>query len=535
MPDKPSKLRRTLISSLALMLAVASIGGAVTLGASPSYSGPLDDQMNEVSPVGEGRALAVTATGIAIGVTAVAATAKTACDKEILICKDDAPTAEQMAKADALETKTEIHGEAASSRQYQDNFFQQFDNDATGMKTIARTEGKQAYVRSLENGSSEAIARSEARQAVADYFSTRQKMLASQWETVLVQGENMAATAQNTSNMSESFTKQLTYTEYGPDESKIYDFNYVEGTQAVPLVNGSSTQVISYGASAARVRSGGDPFWPWKNYTATLADSPDIYPQPDENPDVHVKFNHVSVQPPNDNFQSVEYLNFSSFHQRWNTLQQYNTEVQNNLDDFINLTYSQWDAGKIDSSDLVDPYLGAREYDPQNSSSWALRSAMAMGINPPNSTGSIANMTIQTESGNLTGLLMTPGDFTFETGTSYDASNQTGTQYVFDPDTGEMTKISGNYSILEIRGTDGSTQTTIEYQDTQAGATNLTEFKQRMERNQDLLAEIEARQKALRDQLNNGGVGPLEGILGGSVPGIAIIAAAGAALLLLRN
>ena len=523
-------MKRALSSFVAMMLVVAAVGGAVTLGASESYNGPLDDTMQSVSPVGESRALGAVTVGV--GIVAVTAGANYACENEIYICKDDAPTQEQMKKVDALETKTSIHAQALSARQYQDNFFQQFDNDATGMKTIARSEGKNAYVRALENGSSEAIARSEAIQAVADYYSTRQEMLISQWETAVHTFDSMHFTAQNSSGITTESAPD-NWVGVNPDYKKSSsnngkaDWNEYDGivNETVPLVNGSTTSVnalnihvVQAGTTKAQknvtVASGNVSY---SDYSTSYMDA-----------------THLFVKRPNDNFNNVTQLEFDLWESRWDKLEQQNTEVQNNIDDFVNLTYSQWDAGKIDSSDLVDPYLGAREYDPKNSSTWALRSAMAMGINPPSNTSSIANMTVTSGDRNYTGLLMTPGDYTLETGTTYNASNQTGTQYVWNPETGEMQTLSGEYSISRIDGPDGSTQSSVTYEDTRAGATNLTEYKQRVQRLQNLTAQVEARQQRLRAQLGGGGNTPgwlqdiLEALGLGSLPttaGIGVLVA----------
>ena len=516
-------LKRSVSACLALLVVLAAFGGAVSFAQSGDAPEPVADSINSVSPVGESRALGGTI-AVGVGVVAVTAGVNVACEEEILICKDDAPTAKQMAEADALETKTSIHSQAASSAQYQANFFQTWDNDANGLKTIARTEGKQAYVRALENGSSEPIARSEARQAVADYFTSRQQMLISQWNTTVITVNRSQAVADNTSNLSSGYIhidnndKQFVSSADNPRGDPVYikaSFGAEGPAKSVPLANGSTAMSASLTWSNFEV-------YPNANYNdddgsftetsdSTVANMGKIKYQIYSNTGT-IKMDDVLVKPPNENFDSVQYVKPGEYASRWSKLQQFNTEVQNNLDDFVNLTYSQWDADKIDSSDLVDPYLGAREYDPQNSSSWALRSAMAMGINPPSNTSDIASMTVTNGGQNLSGLLMTPGDYTLETSTVYNASNQTGTQYLFNPETGEMQTLSGEYTINGIEGTDGSSQSSVTYENTRASATNLTEFKQRMEKNQEYLAEIEARQKALRDELDDDSGGWLEGL-----------------------
>ena len=522
-----SRLRRTLISCLALMLAVAAIGGAVTLGQSNHAPERVQDAAQSVDPVREGEAGAVVV-GAVIGAYAVG---MAACDAGYTC---DSPSAEEMAKADALETKKSLHQQALTQRQNNDNWHQQVSNELQDTKSIARMEGKNEYIRELNNGTVEAVARAEAREAVADYYAVRQKMMIQQWKTTLVRGDSMAFTAQNTSEMGENFVKGTTTSDNGQEDNyNVGSVTYLATNQTISLTNGTTETVpaMQFDYSWSSTDSNGYT----TNGDGTITSGIASNPSSDG-----LTIETVYTSPPNDNYDSVTYVDFSEWVTRWNTVQQYNDDVQNEIDDYVNSTYDQYQQGEIDSSDLVDPYLGAREYDPQNSSSWALRSAMSMGINPPEETGSIDTMTVTTDNETVSGLLMMPGDQTVETGAVYNASNQTGQQYVLNPETGEMQELTGEYTVSKITKPDGSTRAAVEYTDTEYGATDITEYQQKMERLNNLTAQVNARQQRLRQAASGGSSAAswlnnfLDGIGLGGIPAGAVIVLAVLTLLAIR-
>jgi hypothetical protein len=479
------KTKRAVSACLALLVAFAAVGGAVSLA---------EQRGIDASPVGETEAGAVT-TAVVVGTLAVGTT-KTLCEAGY-IC--DSPSAEDLAEADALETKKSIHQSALTQEQNNLNFLTQVDNELEDTKTIARLEAKNQYIKSLNNGTAEAVARAEAREAVADYYSVRQKMLLNQWELSLQRGDSMAYTAQNTSNMGITFAKTIQY-QLGNSDS-IKDSAYLGTEQTVQLANGTTQSVDA-----------------WYTRVQKSASAYDYYVTP-QSGEIRFDFNGadtvvsgVQVQAPNNNYETVQYLDFSEWKNRWDAIQQQNNQVQNEVDDFVNATYAQYQQGQIDNEDLIDPYLQAREYDPQNSSSWALRSALSMGINPPANTGEIDTMTVQSGGDERTGLLLTPGDLNISTGTTYDTANLSGQQYVWDPETGDMSEITGEFSVSQITGPDGESKDSATYRDTDYKTTNITEFQQKMERLNNLTAQINARQQRLRQSGGGGTGGILEGL-----------------------
>lgn len=478
-----SDFRRALTGCIALMLALATIGGAVMMADSHTES--------QLSPVGDSKALAPVP--VAVGAVVVGAYA---CDKGY-IC--DSPDAEEMAKVDALETKKELHQQALTQRQNNDNWHTQVSNELEDTKSVARMIGKNEYIRELNNDTDEAVARAEAKEAVADYYSVRQKMMISQWETTLYRADSMEFTAQNTSNMSESYVEQFStsLSNFGDSYSvQSSNFAYFESNESVPLANGT-TVTVPYGKYQATLQDSMD-----SGYSETVTkrlsiDMNDHTAESDGGGYVH--FSPVTVQAPTDNYESVEYIDGTKWGDRWAQINQKNNEVQNEVDDFVNTTYDQYQSGEITNEELIDPYIGARNYDPENSSSWALRSATAMGIAPPENTGDIDTMEITNGGTNVSGLLMTEGEYTIKTGETYNASNQTGSQYVLDTDTGEMSELEGEYTVHNITGPDGESRDAAEYTDINYETTNVTEFKNRMEELNNLTAQIEARQQKLRN------------------------------------
>jgi hypothetical protein len=507
-----SSMRRALVSCMALMLAVAAVGGAVSMAEQHTN--------RQISPVGESEAGVVTV-GVVIGAFAVG---HAACEYGYTC---DGASAEEQAKVDALETKTAIHRQALTQRQNNDNFHQQVDNELQGTKSVARMEGKNAYIKALNNGTAEAVARAEAREAVADYYSTRQKMMIQQWNVTAVSANSSRFVAENTSQMSGGFVgagepSTLLISggdnSYGGSQYMTANFSGTGPVQDVALVNGTThpTETFNWdisftdeGASQVNQREYGQinngRFYVKGAYT-------------NENARDTLTIDFVRVKAPNDNYDSVRYVNMSAWEQRWSEIEQMNNEVQSDVDTFINQTYAEYQQGEISNSDLVDPYLGAREYDPQNSSSWALRSTTAMGITPPEEVGNVDTMTVTTDGTTLTGLLMSGGEHTIASDGTYNASNQSGQQYVYNPDTGQMSEITGQYSVGEIRTPDGSTREEVTYQNPESGVTSMDQFKQRMQTLNNYSAALNARQQRLR-QAGAGGGDWTEQFSVGGIPG----------------
>lgn len=454
----------------------------------------------------------------------------------------NSPDTTDLAKADALETKKEIYDQVSiqnQNNQLTDTAYSNYLNDT---ETIALMEGKNAYIRALENGSAESVARNAAIQAVADYYATKQVNILSQFEVNAIVTNSSRFTAENTTGMNKTFIQMNRYasgdgnSDGHPIANESLD---VENTTAT-LVNSSSHEFTS-----VNITLEGEAV----NSVSPERTSKVISPTHEKSWLVGTysgdSYTHnvtgFTVRPPDSNYDPINYYTVAETQRLWQQVEQQNNDVQAQLDTFINNTYSSYQQGDINTSDLVDPYLSAREYSAQNSSqfqTWGLRTLSSLGVNPPQNLSNIGRMTVVSGSVTYDGILMSDenpsGGFTV--GQTYNASDLNGSQFVALED-GDLHKLQGTFTLESAETAQGDTIETnesIEYNSINYQTSNTSEFKALQEDLDALSAEINARQQTLR---NSGGTGLLPGLgsVGtGGLIGI-VVAAGGAAFVLGRD
>ncbi|MBO4249274.1 hypothetical protein IL252_15775 [Halomicrobium sp. IBSBa] len=204
------------------------------------------------------------------------------------------------------------------------------------------------------------------------------------------------------------------------------------------------------------------------------------------------------------------------------------------MDTLATNTYDAYQAGEINNSDLVDPYVFSQEFSPGDEyQGWAAAQLTMLGTNSPEAMDSIGRFDISTAGGtDHTGVLMSqtnPASGQFETNTTYDPSKIDGTQYVVTDS--EIHELTTNFTISSIETTDGERRqnVTIEKTTYETADVNTTQLTKLYEN----LAYERAQWEAREQDLGGGGGG---GFLGGgsidqTVALLALAALAGAALL----
>lgn len=465
-----SRLRRVLAVFFGLALVSSLAVGAVMM------QNPRVDTVQEASGefVGEAEGQVAAGAMFAIGIAGYWAYSEYI---------QESPSTSDLAKADAIETKKEIYDQAAIQAQNTDNTVTAYSNYLNDTASIALMEGKNAYIRALENGSAEAIARTAATEAVSDYYSTKQTNLKAAWNTTVTVANSARSTASNTTGVSSDYVYPDVYVD--PPYTSISINSWKDPVnRSVQLVNGSDTTVkspsmslsISGDGSYSDVNSHYTPNGGWIQYTPEGG------------------INGYDVQPPTESY-SVLNMSLSGIVSSWSEIQEQNTEVQAQLDTFVNNTYDSYQSGDINTSDLVDPYLGAREYAPENATqfqSWSLRSLSAMGLNTPENLSNIGRMNVTANGEVYTGILMSdenPADG-FTVGETYNASELDGSQFVA-LDSGGAAELTGEFTLgsattaggeqiaenesVTYRNVSYETADTEEFQDLQNELDNLTE------------------------------------------------------------
>ena len=497
-------LRKPLAFVFALALVTASVGLAVETGTVDRET--VDPVQDAQAIACGGLCIAGVAGGIGVAAGAIAAAHFTS---------DSSVDKSELQNLSAQEKKREIHGAASTQRQNELILLDSYSNYLQDTPNIARMEGKNAYIRALENGTGEGESRTKAKGAVEDYYTVKDIQLIRSWNVTVTRAWDLHKKARNESGVAADFVH--------PDATKngntYYEKEEVDivgtGTTTVNVQNGSVT------AKTIKIRvagydGDGDG---WTNKTREIGPTDGTSTIDNGHSDLHYEATvyGITVDPPTSDYEKVDILKFQEHADAHSEISTQTSNVISNIDQFIDGTYSSYQKGDIKTTDLVDPYLEAREYSPDmDSDAWSVRSMAALGIEPPKNMSNIGYMEVTVGDGSVyEGVLMSDGspDGGFEINRTYHADNITGAQYVVKED-GTTKTLNGEFTITNVSTPDGEAYngTTVKYSDIDYRTTDTEEYQQKMAELQDQIAEINSRQQQM---LDGGGGGLFDGI-GGS-------------------
>jgi len=527
--------QRALSLALALMVALSVVlVGSVT---GPAHVEEVDQ--SEVSPVGESEAV------VPVGLLAVAVVAGsvTACTNDQVNfgpCGESVNKTE-LNKTDTQETENEIHTQTANVAQRNEQYQDTLSNYITDSENVARIKGKNAYIRALENGSTKAAAKTKARQAVEDYYARMQMQLITSWETDVATLDKIHQTTTETGGLEDRDVLSFTGWNENGDSGKVskeFDGVYEASsdTQSVTLVNGTTVTVSELYVEA----------WVWSgtndkdicstNIPFRGEDEPSLSGDPDRRGlmvwdecqpgDYNNGYVHTITQnPPDNSYDSRVIVDFRRTEEQWHTIEDKENTVQNDVTSFVDATYDSYQQGDIDSSDLIDPYLAAREYDPDaDFGTWSLRQMTSLGIDPPQELDNVGKMNVTHNGTTYSGILLSdgsPSGGSYEVGQEYDPTQITGKQAVLDMETRQLVLLQvNNFTLESIETPDGESRTTVNYTDISYENTDMSEFEALLDRLANRSARIEARQQALLDDGSSGGglLGDGGSLFGGDFP-----------------
>lgn len=497
------------------VLLVASIVTAGSFAYVNLDQGP--EPVDQYGPVQEGEAIAPV---VAAGLVAAGAGAYAAYD----YITDDTPTQEELSNADDRETNVLLYQSATSEAENNDFVTDSFNNWAQDMSTIGTMEGKAAYIRSLESANSSLPAKTsvktDAVEGVNNYYSGRLAQYLDRYTKQVLTQQTLYQSAVNETNTSFAQSLWTSTWDDGLDHGTYHNVT-------VTLYNGSAHEIAVYASNA-----GGQSYAQGPVPSSMVSDEP---------PDGYYQqsIGVVTRQPPDSEYSSVTYYDQSEWVPAYNEIENSRSTAITQVENFVDSTYSNYQLGEINESDLIDPYLAARDYSPDgNFGTFTHRSLSAMGYSPPTNLSETKEMNLSADGEQLTGILLSdglPAGGEFEIGKEYLVSNLDGRQFV---QTGsKLSEIEQNVTINSVQGFDGEqTNGTVPYQTTNYNHTSIEEYKATLDDYQKMLAEANARQEELQNQASDGptwpnpfsGLSRMQSIL-------AIVAIAGAALLLIRN
>ncbi|WP_139171157.1 hypothetical protein [Halorientalis regularis] len=437
-------------------------------------------------------------------------------------CKFGEPDVDPAEGVEAQQVHTELYSAALTATEAEQARNLTYSNYFEDTRTISRIEGKNAVVRALSNGSTESQTRFAADQAIEDYYSQKQVNYARQLGPTMRTVERIYNSAASESGLS---ADQVVRSERATGTNKYREWLKTEN-RSITLINGSTADIPVINASDG---FGGIIIGPHKTYTDdnyinTLVYSPDAtqyHPIQEEN--------------------TTRLLNSGDMESTWQKIKDQANSEKTHMDTFVNQTYPKWEAGMIDSEDLVDPYLGAREMDPTaNGSTWATRSLTALGISPPANVSNLERMEVRDETTGAVynGTLMAQADPAnasgYAVGSTYNTSNINGD--VFMATNEGPRSLDGRFTILSADRIDGGSYEDgeqITYDRPDYSTTNLSKFKQMHEDVMALRADLEAREQRIEENAKSG-TGGLFGPLRDSLPfgGGGLVVALGAIVVL---
>jgi len=400
---------------------------------------------------------------------------------------------------DANQTKLDITQDALDTKATSDQYQASISNWVPDSRTEARIQGQNAYIRALNNGSSEASARLSARKEVQDYYARIQREYIGRWETAHADISYVRGIAANEAGLSERYVRESGANGDNHGYDLIPQIARLNETASKSLVNGetATANVITVGSWSPL----DDGFYhvdtqkigPWSGTTDGT--------QPQSgHPVVHAG---IQVQPTATSNSTTTMMDYSAWASGWDLIKQESQIVQSDMDTLINNTYEEYQAGDIDNADLVDAYTLSERSPNESYQSWAARRLTTLGVNSPEALDQTGAFTVESGGESYRGILFLTEipEGGVSAGQNYDAAALNGTEYIVTADSTE--ELTGTFTVVNITNRYDEPVQNVQYEDRSYLSANVSELREEYKRLNQLRAEIEAREEAL---ISNSGI-----------------------------
>ncbi len=312
---------------------------------------------------------------------------------------------------------------------------------------------------------------------LSDYYSTKQLNLIKRWNVSITAIKSLAEVAQNQSGISDTYVAVVDI-EGDPDSRNWEIIGWHNSTYT--LTNGTEVTVRGLDLKASDGSSG------YLHIDGTKTESyTDQYG------------NSVIVKGTTEN-DPVTYIDRRDYTNRLQRVETLNSDLQSEVDPFVNGTWTAFQDGQINASDVISRNnlmfrYGTDALNNSNQSLYDSTAALAsMGLDTPNinNTGS---MTVVYEGVTYEGMVLAreAPNGTWETNTTYNTAEIGGTVLLATTD-GQRIDMEGEFTLQEMKNQDGD-----QIEETQATkvvykTSNTSEILDKMNRILELRAQVEA-------------------------------------------
>ncbi|WP_049972556.1 hypothetical protein [Haladaptatus cibarius] len=394
-------------------------------------------------------------------------------------------------EAESNQTKLDIYSAATTQKAERDTFETTMGNYLNDTRSVAWMKAEKAIAQTYEDGGSEAEAKIAAREAISKYYATKQKQVLNSYNASV-----SSAVYLQERSVQEGFTDYVVadYTDTSYQGEYHWDGNTSE--RSVTLVNSNTTNVTALEVYGIDTRADPDltydeePAYPGGGYASFTYD----------NGAEEANFSKVYVKPPNSNYEdNVVIVDFHQANQHFTKIETLNSELQSEANVFVNNTYGDFEAGTINSTDVISRTTMMFEYGVQSGNESAgmwnsIAALSSMGLDTPDLNGT-GVMTVSAGQNEYMGIVMAQSapNGTWETGVTYDPADITGPVFVVTTD-GHQVDLTAPFTISEMTAKDGSNIDSIGTTEYVYQTSNTSELLEQMESILALTQELEDRQ-----------------------------------------
>lgn len=381
---------------------------------------------------------------------------------------------------------------------------------------VAWMKAEIAIANTYQNGSVKQVAKSNARKAINEYYTTRQINYINNWNATILAAKQLKEKAQRESGISGGYVDVTPH--IGQDRSGYTDIVFT--TNTVTLANQEKHGIMEVGNEKDE--------WITDNFGNTYAHtdiawiSLDTKRSVDGTNEYSIKEsdypNYVNVKPPNDNYNEVTGIDIEKWRSNYQLIKQKKEKLNNQVGDFVNKTWEAYKQDKINSSDVIGRNTRIFEMGVQGSeqnSSYAnmLASYSAMGLETPelNGTGTIR---IKYQNDKYVGMLYSSSvpNGKWEVGKTYNPQNISGIQEMVTTSAEKIT-LKSPFTVKRITNKQGENVSSVETIRYNYQTSNISELRKKMERLSNLAQSIEERQAMIQNSGRTKGGGS-----GGTLP-----------------